>query len=128
MGGNVREWEETDEDLVNDLINTNTLDEPYRGIHDGDWYDGGSSYSGYRAPAPAAMGYSGVGFRVASIAVPEPNTLLLGALASVGVLWRRRRQFIATGDSDNLRELRDFMPLDFDARHGQSGVLHALDG
>jgi len=85
QGGNVWEWEETDYDLMNDFSSS------ARGVRGGDWESShlellSSSVRSYVFPITEAIT---VGFRVASI--PEPGTLLLGALAGLGLLWRRRR-------------------------------------
>jgi len=39
---------------------------------------------------PPASEYIGIGFRVAT--VPEPSTLLLGALGMIGLLWWNKRR------------------------------------
>jgi len=86
QGGNVQEWEETDFDLVNNSSSS------IRGIRGGLWSTGSSLLlSSFRSVnfVNPANGDFNVGFRVASI--PEPSTLLLGAMASVGLLFRRRR-------------------------------------
>ena len=84
QGGNVYEWEETDFDLVNDSTSST------RSVRGGAWNDLSndllSSVRFFNVPIAAGKD---VGFRVASI--PEPTTLLLGTLASVGLLMRRRR-------------------------------------
>jgi sulfatase modifying factor 1 len=86
QGGNVFEWEETDFDLVNDSSSSAP------GVRGGYWvyFSSGllsSVRSDYFIPSKEVRS---VGFRVASI-IPEPSTLLLGALASVGLMmWRRR--------------------------------------
>jgi formylglycine-generating enzyme required for sulfatase activity len=79
QGGNVWEWNET---LAPPLFRNR-------------WLSGGSWGSGpfhlpahYRNHDHPANFYINVGFRVASI--PEPSTLLLGAMASFGLLLRRR--------------------------------------
>lgn len=83
MGGNVHEWEETTFDLMNGSSSS------ARGVRGGDW---GSSSSGLsslfrNSSSPASEGGS-IGFRVVS--VPEPSSLVLGALGLVGLLlWRR---------------------------------------
>ena len=85
QGGNVWEWEETDFDLVND--STSSL----RVTRGGDWFSfSGVLLSSYRLSGIPTDEEFDVGFRVASI--PEPSTLLIGALASAGVLLRRRRR------------------------------------
>jgi formylglycine-generating enzyme required for sulfatase activity len=87
QGGNIWEWEETERDLVNDSSSSN------RGIRGGSWALISSSLSSIsrNSDSTTAGGSLGVGFRVASSAIPEPSTLLLGAVASVGLLLRRRR-------------------------------------
>lgn len=85
QGGNVREWEETENDRVNDGSDSS------RGIRGGLW---NSSFRDLRssdrfATGPANEERLGIGFRVASL--PEPSAALLGALAVVGMMMRRRR-------------------------------------
>lgn len=88
QGGNVFEWEETGFDLVNDSSSSSS----FRGVRGGYF---GSNFinlsSSLRIDGSPAVGYVNIGFRVASISVPEPSSLLLGAVASVGLLMRRRR-------------------------------------
>jgi len=69
-----------------------------------------------------------VGFRIATI-IPEPSALLLGALACVGLLVQRRcvTRFAFSRRTAESRDLRDFVPLNFDASHRRAGALHALD-
>ncbi len=83
MGGNVYEWEETTFDLVN-----NSSSSP-RGLRGGDWNLGSNSLRPSNRIFIHPTGEGINGFRVASI--PEPSTLLLGALAGLGLLRRRRR-------------------------------------
>ena len=77
QGGNVSEWNEA------------VFSSSFRGIRGGNW--------GYHSNYLAASNWSGgnpsfediiIGFRVASI--PEPTSLLLGAMATVGLLVHRR--------------------------------------
>ena len=84
QGGNVFEWEETDVDLVNDSTSS------FRGARGGSWSLSSSILlSSSRSGGGPTLGQNHFGFRVASI--PEPSTLLLGALASMGLLmWRIR--------------------------------------
>jgi len=80
----VWEWEETDFDLVNDSSSS------ARGLRGGGWFDGSADLlSSFRSDSDPSFETITIGFRVASI--PEINTLLLGALASIGFLLRRRR-------------------------------------
>ncbi len=84
QGGNVWEWEETDFDRMNDSSSS------ARGVRGGNW-SGLSSFlsSSLRSFVNPTVEDGLIGFRVASI--PEPTTMLLGALASLGMLfWRRR--------------------------------------
>jgi len=83
QGGNVREWEETDVDLVNGSGSS------FRGVRGGFWNNNSSSLSasvrfGDNPPDDNIV----TGFRVAS--VPEPNSLLLGVLGAVGLLLYRK--------------------------------------
>ncbi len=86
LGGNVWEWEETAFNLMNNSSSS------ARGVRGGSWSSGGdslpSSNQGFSDVAPGVE-TSFIGFRVASI--PEPSSLLLGAMAGVGFLLRRRR-------------------------------------
>jgi formylglycine-generating enzyme required for sulfatase activity len=84
QGGNVWEWEETELDLVNDSSSS------ARGFRGGVWNSGSDGmFSSTRSNGVPTGESHFIGFRVASI--PEPGTMLMGALASVGVLLRRRR-------------------------------------
>jgi formylglycine-generating enzyme len=82
QGGNIYEWEETDFDLVNDSSSS------ARGIRGGFW----GEFSSLNLSSSSRLGgnltdvLNIVGFRVASIAIPEPSTLLLGVLAGLGLL------------------------------------------
>jgi formylglycine-generating enzyme required for sulfatase activity len=86
LGGNIWEWEETEFDLVNDSSSSN------RGSRGGNWGNNNpltmlsSSRSG--EPPTTELIDSGSGFRVASI--PEPSTLLLGAMTCLGLFWPTR--------------------------------------
>lgn len=84
QGGNVGELEETDFDLVNGPITSSP-----RVIRGGSWVNNsGLLLSSFRSLDSPLAGSSIIGFRVASI--PEPSTLPLGIMASVGLLlWRR---------------------------------------
>jgi len=77
QNGNVREWNEA-------LIGSS-----FRGIRGGSWLNSSNSLAAsVRDFVGPTFGGSSIGFRVASI--PEPSTALLGALASIGLLMRRR--------------------------------------
>ena len=85
QGGNVYEWEETDADLLNDYSSSSA-----RGVRGGNWGSFSSNLrAAFRLNVSPSIEFNLIGFRVASI--PEPSTVLLGALAGVGVLQRRRR-------------------------------------
>lgn len=79
QGGNVREWNEAVIQVV----------APSRGLRGGSWVES-SVFLRSDAQTAASAGGSNriVGFRMAA-AVPEPSTMLLGALAAVGLLVRR---------------------------------------
>lgn len=86
LGGNVYEWEETDVDLVNGP----TPGSSNRGIRGGSWNNFSCGlYAACKSHDNPSLEYPYVGFRVASI--PEPSTLLLIALTSMGLLLRTRR-------------------------------------
>ena len=80
QGGNVREWEETEFDLVNDSVLAD------RGVRGRGWVGSDSisgMLSGFRSGIVPNTGGSGdIGFRVASTFVPEPSSVVL----SVGIL------------------------------------------
>ena len=85
QGGNVWEWEETDGDLANGPAPGSSA----RGIRGGFWSNiSGDLSSSVRGDFNPSFGFDSFGFRVASI--PEPSTLLLGALAGIGLMLRRR--------------------------------------
>jgi hypothetical protein len=81
MGGNVYQWNEA------------KIDSWSRGMRGGNWADGSDRLaSSYRYDDWAATTVDTYGFRVASAAVPEPDSivfLLAGALA-FGI-WKLRR-------------------------------------
>jgi formylglycine-generating enzyme required for sulfatase activity len=83
QGGNVYEWEETALDLVNDAPSDS------RGLRGGRWIaSAGSLSASSRISGNPSTEGSTVGFRVASVPIPEPSTLTLvalGLLASGGV-------------------------------------------
>lgn len=84
QGGNVFEWEETTFDLLNDGSSSS------RGVRGGGFYNLSSDLlSSVRLSFNPTNEVNIFGFRVASI--PEPSSLLLGAMATVGMLLRRRR-------------------------------------
>jgi formylglycine-generating enzyme required for sulfatase activity len=78
QGGNVFEWNES------------AVSSSARGVRGSSWFNGSSnllaSIRGVNGPSSES---NDVGFRVASI--PEPSTMCLGALATVGLLLRRNR-------------------------------------
>lgn len=90
QGGNVWEWEETDFDLVNDLVDG--FNTSFRGDRGGFWNDPSDIMQALArfSEHPGVAAYSYLGFRVASTAIPEPSTLLLGALGAMGLMLRRK--------------------------------------
>jgi formylglycine-generating enzyme len=86
MGGNVYELEETESDFGNDSISSE------RGVRGGGWTDNSSILlaSNRTSIFPTSAGPA-TGFRVAGI--PEPSTLLLGAIAGLGLLVSRRTRY-----------------------------------
>jgi hypothetical protein len=86
QGGNVWEWEETD----NDLVNGPTLSSSARGFRNGDWIgDSSNLHASNRNFVNPAIEFDSLGFRVASV-IPEPSTLLLGPIVGFGLLLTRR--------------------------------------
>jgi sulfatase modifying factor 1 len=85
QGGNVFELEETDFDLLNGPTVTTDL----RGLRGGYWSSGAIDLQSLtrRNTSPTNQ-QNFIGFRVASV-IPEPGTVLLAALAGLGLLWRR---------------------------------------
>ena len=83
MGGDVFQWNEANIDN-------------YRGLRGGDWgsYSGDLASSSRTDYAPTNENNVGVGFRVASLAVPEPGSIALvvvGGLCLAAYAWCRRR-------------------------------------
>lgn len=90
QGGNGGEWEETEFDLVNDLSS------PDRGARGGKWDDNKFNpfllRSDHREGAVPFVTDLATGFRVASIAIPEPSALgLISAAAFITLATRRRK-------------------------------------
>ena len=85
QGGNIAEWEETTFDLLNNSAFAS------RGARGGDWqFDSFSlSVSNRAGYGPHTDGFNG--FRVASI--PEPTSLLMAAMAALGLLLRRKSKY-----------------------------------
>jgi formylglycine-generating enzyme len=81
MGGNVYEWNEA-------VINSTS-----RCVRGGDWFNTSDLMAAsYRFNANSTFEYSNVGFRVAgSAVVPEPGSMLLGALGMIS-LFKQSRQ------------------------------------
>jgi formylglycine-generating enzyme required for sulfatase activity len=107
QGGNVAEWEETEFNL----LNHNGSD--YRGVRGGDWRDSGPSLAAWeRKSVSPGNEPTEVGFRVASV-IPEPSTLLLGALAAgVFLAWRRPQESRATNNWEACELVRPVTPCD----------------
>ena len=84
QGGNIFEWEESD--FI--LLNGPTTDS--RGLRGGYWSAGSINLQSTNRLSGLPTGGNNVtGFRVASV-IPEPSTALLAALASLGLLSRRK--------------------------------------
>jgi len=83
QAGNVWEWEETDGDLLNNSAGST------RGLRGSTWAHTQTVNlsSSHRLGHNATSSGNNLGFRVAS--VPEPGTLLLGLLGTMGLLIRR---------------------------------------
>lgn len=90
QGGNVYEWEETSFDLLNSSGSSS------RGFRGGDWASNSASmHATSRLNAsPDAEFSDSVGFRVASVSVPEPSSMMLLACSTfgMGLIVRCRRQ------------------------------------
>jgi len=90
LGGNVWEWQETENDLVNDSISSN------RGVRGGVWNNNSDRLSSSIRSnvSPSNIAFNDIGFRVASLTpIPEPSTyaLVLTGLTVLGWTgWRRR--------------------------------------
>lgn len=84
QGGNVWEWEETENDLLNDLSSS------ARGLRGGAWVDSYYLSSSGRNDAYPSDEDFAIGFRVAS--VPEPSTFALAAFALLGLIGFGRRK------------------------------------
>ena len=84
LGGNVFEWEETENDLVNNSPSS------ARGVRGGNWNLNSNNLSAsFRLSVNPTFESVSFGFRVASI--PEPSSAVLLTLATVG-LWQRRKR------------------------------------
>jgi formylglycine-generating enzyme required for sulfatase activity len=69
--------------------NESLINGSFRGLRGGSWFFlVGFLHASSRIDGIPTSQLHHVGFRVASI--PEPGTLLLAALAGMGLLWRRR--------------------------------------
>ena len=91
MGGNVWEYEETAELLVNSSGSS------ARGFRGGFWGDNSFNLSSSsRNSINPALESNGIGFRVASlssdaVAVPEPSSLIMFSTMALSALWYRKR-------------------------------------
>lgn len=85
QGGNVHEWVETSDDLLNNSI---TKARVYRG---GDWDDSAIRLSGRgRSSNNPTIPSDRIGFRVVSAVVPEPSAFLLFCFGACAFLFRLR--------------------------------------
>jgi hypothetical protein len=89
QGGNMQEWQESSSDGTNDNLGDQRM------VRGGYWYGGSSDAldSSTRSSfGPSTDNYVNIGFRVASVVIPEPSTYALiglGALALV-IAYRRK--------------------------------------
>ena len=80
QAGNVWEW--------NDAV----IDTTFRGLRGGSWSDGAFALAaGTRTRFSPSNENNIVGFRVASVPVPEPSSFFPAMLICIGVMMRRRR-------------------------------------
>ena len=85
QGGNAAEWAETAADWINNLPGES------RTFLGGGWGDGSTLLAAWNSNGEAPSSEAIIrGFRVAGT-VPEPSTMLLAAVGSVGWLLRRKR-------------------------------------
>ena len=90
QGGNVFEWEETELDLVNDSVSPFSSK---RGVVSGEWrWGAGMLLASDRLWGFPVDEFNGLGFRVASIAIPEPAAILLALAGLAAVLATRCRR------------------------------------
>lgn len=86
LGGNIFEWQESSYDLLN--ISGSSP----RSLRGGDWssdsFSMSSSASGLNDPSVES---DDAGFRVVSLPVPEPSTMVIGTLFGLGGLAAKRR-------------------------------------
>ena len=92
QNGNVGEWQESGFTAPND-----SATEP-RVIRGGSWTSGASgtglvptNRGNPASPPPTTGEYANNGFRVASVAIPEPSACLLTLLGAFGLVLRRKR-------------------------------------
>jgi formylglycine-generating enzyme required for sulfatase activity len=92
LGGNVREWQETSNNLANSSGTSS------RGVRGGNWGNGAASLSSSsRSNEVPDEESSTLGFRVASLSssapppVPEPSMMVIGSLFGLGGLIAKRR-------------------------------------
>ena len=91
QGGNAYEFEETDFDLVNDLVEGPNYSS--RGLRGGSWFNPSTPMSSsFRSFFQEGTALNRFGFRVASTAIPEPSSGVLGVIAC-SLMWRRRKRF-----------------------------------
>jgi formylglycine-generating enzyme required for sulfatase activity len=82
MNGNVREWHEMAETFDVGALKI---------VRGGAWESGGSSMAAISAGVnPPELNVANVGFRVVSLIVPEPSTLVLWGLAILTMITQRR--------------------------------------
>jgi formylglycine-generating enzyme required for sulfatase activity len=89
QGGNMQEWQESSSDGTNDNVGDQRM------VRGGYWYGGSSDAldSSTRSSfGPSTDNYVNIGFRVASVVIPEPSTYALFGLGALALVIAYRRK------------------------------------